>query len=76
MEGWNGPARRLIYSLGPRSDESRGFVRGAKWNLMPIPGVLNVLNLYRHRPFEERWEKAGPRAVAAFGSGAGVVRQH
>jgi choline dehydrogenase-like flavoprotein len=59
MESWNGPAGQLIYSLEfYETDESRGFVRGAKWNLMPIPGVLNVLNLYRHRPFEERWGKA------------------
>jgi choline dehydrogenase-like flavoprotein len=25
---------------------------------MPLPGVLNVLDLYKDRPFEERWGKA------------------
>jgi hypothetical protein len=34
------------------------FVRGSKWNLMPIPGILAALQLYADRPFEERWGKA------------------
>lgn len=62
LESWNGPAGQLIYSLEfYETDPSRGFVRGAKWNLMPLPGVLNVLDLYRGRPFEQRW---GPAAHA------------
>jgi choline dehydrogenase-like flavoprotein len=60
IQSWNGPAGQLIYSLQFYETElSRGFYRGAKWNLMPIPGVLNVLELYKDLPFEERWgEKA------------------
>jgi choline dehydrogenase-like flavoprotein len=60
IQSWNGPAGQLIYSLQfYETDLSRGFYRGAKWNLMPIPGVLNVLELYKDLPFEERWgEKA------------------
>lgn len=62
LESWNGPAGQLLYSLEfYETDASRGFVRGAKWNLMPVPGVLTVLDLYRDRPFEERW---GPAAHA------------
>jgi choline dehydrogenase-like flavoprotein len=56
LESWNGPAGQLIYSLQFYETElSRGFVRGSKWNLMPIPGVLNALELFKDRPFEERW---------------------
>ncbi|MEO6512595.1 MAG: GMC family oxidoreductase, partial [Nocardioides sp.] len=56
LETWNGPAGQLIYSLQYyETDESRGFVRGAKWNLMPVPGVLSVLGMYDGLPFEERW---------------------
>ncbi|CAB4943086.1 MAG: FAD-binding protein [Actinobacteria bacterium] len=56
LDAWNGPAGQLLYSLEfYETDESRGFVRGSKWNLMPFPGVLSVLDLYRGRPFDERW---------------------
>lgn len=62
LESWNGPAGQLIYSLEfYETDPDRDFVRGSKWNLMPVPGVLNVLDLYRDRPFAERW---GPAAHA------------
>jgi choline dehydrogenase-like flavoprotein len=56
LESWNGPAGQLLYSLQfYETDLARGFSRGAKWNLMPIPGVLEVLALSRNLPFEERW---------------------
>lgn len=56
LETWHGPAGQLLYSLEfYETDQSRGFPRGAKWNLMPWPGVLSVLNLFNDRPFEERW---------------------
>jgi choline dehydrogenase-like flavoprotein len=59
---WNGPAGQLLYSLEfYETDVSRGFVRGSKWNLMPYPGVLSALELYRDRPFEERWGTAAHR---------------
>jgi choline dehydrogenase-like flavoprotein len=59
LEGWNGPAGQLLYSLEfYETDTTRGFVRGSKWNLMPMPGVLSALNLYRDLPFEQRWGAA------------------
>lgn len=59
LESWNGPAGQLIYSLEfYETDLERGFYRGAKWNLMPIPGVLSVLELYRDLPFEQRWGRS------------------
>ena len=59
LESWYGPAGQLLYSMEfYETDCSRGFLRGAKWNLMPVPGVLNVLELYAGRPFEQRWGRA------------------
>ncbi len=70
LESWHGPAGQLIYSLEfYETDESRGFVRGAKWNLMPLPGVLSVLDLYRDRPFEQRWGKAAHGLSRGAGKG-------
>lgn len=59
LESWNGPAGQLLYSVQfYETDLSRGFVRGSKWNLMPLPGVLSVLQLHSDRPFEDRWGSA------------------
>jgi choline dehydrogenase-like flavoprotein len=56
LQAWNGPAGQLLYSLEfYETDLARGFYRGAKWNLMPYPGVLSVLNLFDDLPFEQRW---------------------
>ena len=59
IQSWNGPTGQLMYSLQfYETDPARDFVRGSKWNLMPIPGILAALQLYADRPFEERWGKA------------------
>lgn len=42
LESHLGPAGQSLQSLQfYETDESRGFVRGGKWNLMPTPGALN-----------------------------------
>nr|WP_179725519.1 GMC family oxidoreductase [Nocardioides kongjuensis] len=42
LESHLGPAGQSLQSLQfYETDESRGFVRGGKWNLMPTPGPLN-----------------------------------
>lgn len=42
LESHLGPAGQALQSLQfYETDESRGFVRGGKWNLMPTPGPLN-----------------------------------
>ena len=70
LESWYGPAGQLLYSLQfYETDAARGFLRGAKWNLMPLPGVLNVLDLYRDRPFDERWGKAAHALSRRAGKG-------
>lgn len=56
IEAWNGPAGQLIYSLEfAETDLSRGFVRGAKWALMPPLGVLHVLDHLQDNAFDDRW---------------------
>lgn len=59
IESWKGPAGQLMYSLEfYETDVSRGFLRGAKMNLMPRPGVLSVLKEFDGLPFEQRWGAA------------------
>lgn len=41
IEGQRGPTGNLLYSLEfYETDEARGFPRGAKWDLVPFPGML------------------------------------
>lgn len=59
IESWKGPAGQLMYSLEfYETDASRGFLRGAKANLMPVPGILRFLSHFDKLPFEERWGTA------------------
>lgn len=68
VQSWNGPAGQLLYSLQfYETDRSRGFVRGSKWSLMPVPGVLRALDLFNDRPFELRWGSAAHDLAASAG---------
>jgi choline dehydrogenase-like flavoprotein len=59
IESWKGPAGQLIYSLEfYETDRSRGFLRGSKINLMPVPGILRLLENFGHLPFDQRWGDA------------------
>lgn len=43
LQSWRGPFGQQIYSLEfYETDESRGFVRGSKWNCMPSGGPVGV----------------------------------
>ena len=56
LESWKGPAGQLIYSMQfYETDHRRGFVRGSKINVMPVPGVMRLLSSSKDRPFEQRW---------------------
>jgi choline dehydrogenase-like flavoprotein len=60
LESWTGPWGTPLLSLQfADTDESRGFPRGAQWDVMPIGGPLMALARYDDLPFEERW---GPPA--------------
>lgn len=56
MESWLGPAGEAINSMEfYETDLRRGFVRGAKWNVMPTGGPLGLRSAYGGRPIEEAW---------------------
>lgn len=56
LESWIGPSGQTIQSTQfYETDESRGFVRGAKWNVMPTGGPLGMRAGYGGGPVEERW---------------------
>jgi choline dehydrogenase-like flavoprotein len=66
IETWNGPAGQLMYSMEfYGTDTSRDFVRGAKWSLVPLPGILATLDHFRELPFHERWG-AGVHALSRY----------
>ena len=59
LEGWLGPWGTQLLSLQfADHDESRGFPRGAQWDVMPLGGPLFSLFRYDDRPFDERWGPA------------------
>jgi choline dehydrogenase-like flavoprotein len=59
LESWLGPWGTPLLSLQfADTDESRGFPRGAQWDLMPIGGPLMALARYDALPFEERWGRS------------------
>ena len=56
LESWLGPWGTPLLSLQfADTDESRGFPRGAQWDVMPIGGPLMCLARWDGLPFEERW---------------------
>jgi choline dehydrogenase-like flavoprotein len=56
LESWLGPWGTPLLSLQfADTDESRGFARGAQWDVMPIGGPLMALARWDGLPFEERW---------------------
>ena len=56
LESWLGPSGQPVQSMEfYETDESRGFVRGAKWNVMPTGGPLGMRSGYGGGPVEERW---------------------
>ncbi len=60
LESWKGPAGQFMYSLEfYETDLKRGFLRGSKMNLMPVPGILRLLQNFSKLDFEKRW---GPAA--------------
>ena len=74
LDSWRGPWGQNAYSLEfYRSVPERGFVRGAKWNLMPIGGPafhLLPFTAGAARPFEDAWGPAFHRNIKrVFGKG-------
>ncbi len=56
MDAWKGPAGQPIHSFQfYETDTSRGFVRGAKWQVMPTQGPHRMISLLDGRPYDETW---------------------
>ena len=56
LESWLGPAGHSIQSMQfYETDASRGFLRGAKWNVMPGGGPLGMRAGYGGNPVDESW---------------------
>jgi choline dehydrogenase-like flavoprotein len=78
LDSWLGPWGTPLLSLQfADTDESRGFPRGAQWDVMPIGGPLMALARYDHLPFDERWGPAVHRLARrtvghAFDWGIGI----
>ncbi len=78
LESWLGPWGTQLLSLQfADTDESRGFPRGAQWDVMPIGGPLLALARYDGLPYNERWGPAVHRLVQrtlgrAFDWGVGI----
>jgi choline dehydrogenase-like flavoprotein len=78
LESWLGPWGTPLLSLQfADTDESRGFPRGAQWDVMPIGGPLMALARYDDLPFEQRWgapihELARRTVGHAFDWGIGI----
>ncbi|TMJ97656.1 MAG: GMC family oxidoreductase [Actinobacteria bacterium] len=78
LESWLGPWGTPLLSLQfADTDASRGFPRGAQWDVMPIGGPLMALARYDYLPFEERWGENVHRLVSrtlgrAFDWGIGI----
>jgi choline dehydrogenase-like flavoprotein len=78
LDSWLGPWGTPLLSLQfADTDESRGFARGAQWDVMPIGGPLMALARYGALPYAERWGPAVHELLAktvgrAFDWGIGI----
>ena len=59
LESWIGPAGQAIQSMQfYETDTDRGFVRGAKWQVMPTGGPLGFRSIHEGGPLESSWGAA------------------
>lgn len=66
LEDWLGPAGEYINSMQfYETDPDRGFVRGAKWSLLPIAGPLEA---------SEKWTGQGSECPDAFWGKDSAIR--
>jgi len=64
LQSWMGPAGQAIHSMQfYETDESRGFVRGAKWNAMPTGGPLGMRAVHGGGPLESAWGESFHRGT-------------
>lgn len=67
LESWLGPAGQSVVSTHfYETDKSRGFVRGAKWLVMPAGGPLGNRSGYGGRPTTD--DEHGSNTLAGWGA--------
>jgi choline dehydrogenase-like flavoprotein len=70
LKSWEGPAGQLIHSMQfYDTDGSRGFVRGSKLHVLPLPGPLNAVDAHRALGFDCLWGDGFHAAASAHASG-------
>jgi choline dehydrogenase-like flavoprotein len=71
LESWVGPGGMSIYSMQfYETDASRGFVRGAKWALMPSGGPLSIHSGLAGASLERGWGANAHRKMRRLGHNA------
>jgi len=64
LDSWVGPGGHLIHSMQwYETDQTRGFVRGAKWQVMPTGGPIGLRSGYGGAAIDERFGAALHRNV-------------
>jgi choline dehydrogenase-like flavoprotein len=64
LRSWRGPAGQNVQSLQfYETDTDRGFVRGAKWAVMPTQGPHRMVALLDGRPYDATWGETMQRHV-------------
>lgn len=67
LESWLGPFGQPIWSMQfAETNADRGFRRGAKWTIAPIPGPVEIMQRLWSLPLAERSGAAGHRLVERF----------
>jgi choline dehydrogenase-like flavoprotein len=70
LDSWEGPAGQLIHSMEfYDTDPDRGFVRGAKMHVLPMPGPLNAVEVHRALGFDRVWGDGFHAATSVHGNG-------
>jgi choline dehydrogenase-like flavoprotein len=76
LEDWLGPAGEYIASMQfYESDPDRGFVRGAKWSLLPIAGPMEAVGKWTGHGVEGRGTFYGPGSAERMRSVMGHMMQ-
>jgi choline dehydrogenase-like flavoprotein len=69
LESWLGPAGEILHSMEfYETRPERGFVRGAKLSIMPMPGPLNAVEMQRNLGYDAVWGDAFDAAAARHGN--------
>lgn len=70
LESWFGPAGQVVHSMEfYDTRQEHDFVRGSKFNAIPMPGPLNAVEAHRGGDFDDLWGDAFHDVIRLHGSG-------